>query len=195
MRRHACWSVLLLASVPVTCTSSRKPPPEPDEEAVKSPPPACEKVFRDPAMRGAGCCSGPSAAVLKKADVLAACGRVETEYAGETRDGGECRFHFHLDGVDPKDAFVAINRPLIPPGSPAPTEPDPLLPWTWKKVPLKNALAFMVRDAPKHPELLERQYTLWAGRGRRIVGMKIAKKVCTESQALALLQKAIDGEP
>ena len=130
----------------------------------------------------------------KKADLLAACGRSEAEYAGEIRDGAECRYHFNVGG-DAKEAFVTVNRPVIPPGVPAPAMPDPLLPWTWKKVALHDALGFVVTVAPNHPEMLQRQFTLWAGRGRRIIGMKVAKKVCTEAQALALLQKAIDSVP
>jgi hypothetical protein len=47
----------------------------------------------------------------------------------------------------------------------------------------------------QHAEMLERQYTLWAGGGRRIIGMKIAQKVSTEAQALTLLRQAIDTEP
>ena len=176
---------------------SRELPPPPAEEAPKpAPAPACEKVFRDPAVRAgaAKCCHGPSSEVFKKADVLATCGRTEAEYAGESQDQGECQFHFQLGG-DAKDTFVAVNRPLIPPGTPAPVIPDPLLPWTWKKIQLRDAVGFVVKEAPKHPEMLEHQYTFWAARGRRVIGMKIAKKACGETQALALLQKAIDAGP
>jgi hypothetical protein len=178
------------------CPSSRELPPPPAEEAPKPPPPACEKVFHDPTVHGggAGCCNGPSSEILKKADVLSACGRTDAEYAGETRDGGECRFHFRLGG-EAKDTFVAVNRPLIPQGTPAPVIPDPLLPWTWKKIQLRDAIGFVVKDAPRHPEMLEHQYTFWAARGRRVIGMKIVKTVCGESQALALLQKAVDAVP
>src|SRR3569832_2662105 len=91
---------------------SRELPPPPAEEAPKpAPAPACEKVFRDPAVRagGAKCCHGPSSEVLKKADVLATCGRTEVEYAGESQDQGECQFHFQLGG-DARDTFVAVNR-------------------------------------------------------------------------------------
>lgn len=176
---------------------SRDLPPPPAEEAPKAAPaPACEKVFRDATVRAgtAKCCHGPSSEVLKSADVLSTCGRTEAEYAGESQDQGECQFHFRLGG-EAKDTFVAINRPIIPPGTPAPVIPDPLLPWTWKKIQLRDAVGFVVKEAPRHPEMLEHQYTLWAARGRRVIGMKIAKKACSETQALALLQKAVDAGP
>jgi len=176
---------------------SRELPPPPAQEAPKAvPAPACEKVFHDPAVRAgaAKCCHGPSSEILKKADLLSTCGRADVEYAGESQDQGECQFHFQLGG-DAKDTFVAINRPIIPPGTPAPVIPDPLLPWTWKKIQLRDAVGFVVKEAPKHPEMLEQQYTFWAARGRRVIGMKIAKKACSETQALALLQKAIDAVP
>lgn len=179
------------------CPSSpREIPPVSDASAsVKEPGPACGIVFRDPLVDGrATCCTGPSAGVLKKSDLLEACGHNDAEYAGEVRDGDECRYHFKLGG-EPKEAFVTVNRPIIPPGVPAPAMPDPLLPWTWKKIALRDALGFVVTVAPKHPEMLQRQFTLWAARGRRIIGMKVAKRVCTEAQALALLQKAIDSAP
>jgi hypothetical protein len=35
----------------------------------------------------------------------------------------------------------------------------------------------------------------WAGRGRRIVGLHVARSVCNETQAQALLQKALDAVP
>jgi len=175
---------------------SRELPPPPAEEAPKPARPACEKVFHDATVRAgaARCCHGPSSEILKKADILATCGRTEAEYAGESQDEGECQFHFQLGG-DARETLVAINRPLIPPGTPAPVIPDPLLPWTWKKIQLRDAIGFVVKEAPKHAEMLERQYTFWAARGRRVIGMKISKKACGETQALALLQKAIDAAP
>lgn len=176
------------------CPSSRELPPPPVEEAPKPRPPACEKVFHDPGAHTSAsrCCNGPSSEVLKKADVLSTCGRTDAEYAGETQDGGECQFHFQLGGAANAN-LIAINRPLIPPGTPAPVIPDPLLPWSWKKIQLRDAIGFVVKEAPRHPEMLEQQYTFWAARGRHVIGMKIAKKVCSEPQALALLQKAIDA--
>jgi len=187
-----CLGPLLGVLFALAGCPSRELPPPPAEEAPKPPPPACEKVFRDPGPSAARCCHGPSSEILKKADVLSTCGRTDAEYAGEIQDEGECRFHFRLGG-EAKDTFVAINRPLIPPGTPAPVMPDPLLPWTWKKIQLRDAIGFVVKEAPKHPEMLEHQYTFWAARGRRVIGMKIARKACGESQALALLQKAIDA--
>ena len=196
MRRHLSGPGLLGLLVTFAgCPSSRELPPPPAEEAPK-PPPVSEKVFHDPGSPGSAArlCHGPAAQALKKTDVLSTCGRTDAEYAGQIQDAGECRFHFQLGG-DAKDTFVAINSPVIPPGVPAPVIPDPLLPWTWKKIQLRDAIAFVVKDAPKHPEMLEHQYTFWAARGRHVIGMKITKKVCTEPQALALLQKAIDAAP
>ncbi len=195
MLRRLAPFVLLVALAGCPSSPRETPPPLQAPAAVKEPGPACGTVFRDPLVHGRPtCCVGPSAGVLKKSDLLATCGRGEAEYAGEVRDGDECRYHFKVGG-DPKEAFVAVNRPIIPPGVPAPTMPDPLLPWTWKKTALRDALGFVVTVAPKHPEMLQRQFTLWAARGRRIVGMKVAKSVCTEAQAIALLQKAIDSGP
>jgi len=192
-----CLGPLLGAVLALGGCPSRELPPPPAEEAPRpAPPAACEKVFHDPAARagGAKCCHGPSSEILKKADVLSTCGRTEAEYAGEVQDQGECQFHFQVGG-QAKDTFVAINRPIIPPGTPAPVIPDPLLPWTWKKIQLRDAIGFVVKEAPKHPEMLEHQYTFWAARGRRVIGMKIAKKACSETQAMALLQKAMDAVP
>src|SRR3569833_1459338 len=146
---------------------SRELPPPPAEEAPKpAPAPACEKVFRDPAVRAgaAKCCHGPSSEVLKKADVLATCGRTEVEYAGESQDQGECQFHFQLGG-DATDSFVAVNRPLDPPGTPAPVIPDPLLPFSCYFIQLRDAVGNEEKEAPKHPEMLEQQYSFWAARG------------------------------
>jgi hypothetical protein len=36
---------------------------------------------------------------------------------------------------------------------------------------------------------------LWAGRGRRILGLHVSKHVCSKAQAHMLLQKAIDAVP
>ena len=44
-------------------------------------------------------------------------------------------------------------------------------------------------------KLLEKQTVLWAGRGRRIIGLHVSKKICTPEQAEALLQKVIDAVP
>jgi hypothetical protein len=84
---------------------------------------------------------------------------------------------------------------VIPTGTPAPVAPDPMLPWKWKKIPLRDAIGYQAVKAAFEPGLLERQTVLWAGRGRRIVGMHVGKRVCNEDQARALLQKAIDGIP
>jgi hypothetical protein len=195
MRRHVPWLWLLCIPLSSGGCPSRELPPPPAEEVPKPPPAACEKLFHDPALHGAArCCHGRSSQIVKKSDVLSTCGRTDAEYAGETQDEGECRFHFRVGG-EAKDDFVAINSPVIPPGAPAPVIPDPLLPWTWKKIQLRDAIGFVVKDAPRHPEMLEHQYTYWAARGRRVLGMKISKQVCAESQALALLQKAIDAAP
>jgi hypothetical protein len=43
--------------------------------------------------------------------------------------------------------------------------------------------------------MLDHQTILWAGRGRRIVGLHVSKQLCDETQAKALLQKAIDAVP
>ena len=87
-----------------------------------------------------------------------------------------------------------VSHPVIPAGSPAPTGPDPLLPMTWKKITLRDALAFQAVGAT-NPALLEKQTVLWAGRGRRIVGLHVSKQLCTPAQAEALLQKVIDAVP
>lgn len=88
-----------------------------------------------------------------------------------------------------------VSRPLIPTGTPAPVAPDPLLNWNWKKVPLRGALGYQAAAASSEPGLLDRETVLWAGRGRRIVGLHVSKKICDEQQAQLLLQKAIDAVP
>jgi hypothetical protein len=153
-------------------------------------------VFRDPKVRGgSGCCGGPASQILKSADILAACGLGPAIYLGETQDGAACRFHFQPPGGDPQESFVMVSRPVIPPGVPAPVAPDPMLPWRWKKVPLKDALGYQALAATDEPGLLGRQTVLWAGRGRRIVGLHVSKRVCDEAAAQALLQRAIDAVP
>lgn len=174
------------------------PPPtdDPSEDEKKAEGPPCGKVFRDPKVRGgSGCCGGPSAQVLKSADVLAACGLATATYLGETRDGSACRFHFQASSVEPRESYIMLSRPVIPPGTPAPVAPDPLLPWRWKKVHLQDAIGFQALAADDDPGLLGRQTVLWAGRGRRVVGLHVAKHLCDEAGAQALLQRAIDAVP
>ncbi|HEY7374533.1 MAG TPA: hypothetical protein VIF57_20385 [Polyangia bacterium] len=88
-----------------------------------------------------------------------------------------------------------VSRPIIPTGAPAPVAPDPLLPWKWKKLALRDALGYEAVGASDEPGLLEKQTVLWAGRGRRIVGLHVSKQLCTPTQAEALLQKVIDAVP
>ena len=88
-----------------------------------------------------------------------------------------------------------ISHPVIPAGAPAPMGPDPLLPWKWKKVPLRDAIGFEAVGSADESALLEKQTVLWAGRGRRIIGLHVSKQICTPAQAEALLQKAIDAVP
>ncbi len=179
---------LLLAGCPTPL------PPIPDAE-VKEERPPCGKVFRDPSVRGgSACCGGPSATAVAKAEVLAACGRGEADYLGETRDGAACRYHFQVTGAEPKETSVVITRPPIPPGSPAPVKPDELLPWRWKKIELRDAVGYQVVSAPNDPVMAEKRTTLWGGRGRRIVGLHADKRICNETQTAALLQRALDSE-
>jgi hypothetical protein len=188
-------AALVAAIVACACPSRDLPAPV-ESEPKKDEAPPCGKVFRDPGVKaGSTCCMGPSAEVLKKSDIMAACGATEAQYLGETRDGRDCRFHFRAEGIDPRQSFVMLNRPVIPPGAPAPVKPDAMLPWTWKKVALRDALGYQVTKAPNEPGVMDRQTILWAGRGRRVLGMRVSKKVCTEQQAQALLQRAIDGVP
>jgi len=84
---------------------------------------------------------------------------------------------------------------VIATGAPAPVRPDTMLPWRWKKVALRDAIGYQAVSALNEPGLLERQTILWAGRGRRIVGLHVSKQVCNEGQAQALLQRAIDAVP
>ena len=154
-------------------------------------------MFKDPkGPAGARCCVEPAAGVLKPADIAAACGAGAAAFAGEIKDGAACKMHFTVAGEETAQSYVMVSRPVIPAGAPAPMGPDPLLPMNWKKVPLRDALGFQVKSmASSNQSLLERQTILWAGRGRRVLGLHVSKKVCTEAQALALLQKAIDAAP
>jgi hypothetical protein len=116
-------------------------------------------------------------------------------YLGEARDGAACQLHFQVAGNDDKQTYVMVSRPIIPTGAPAPVAPDPLLPWRWKKVALRDALGYEAVGASDEPGLLEKQTVLWAGRGRRIIGLHVSKQLCTPAQAEALLQKVIDAVP
>ena len=88
-----------------------------------------------------------------------------------------------------------VSRLIVPPGAPAPMAPDPMLVWTWKKVPLRDALGYQAMATGREPGLLDHRTILWAGRGRRIVGLQVSKQLCDEAQAKVLLQKAIDAVP
>ena len=188
--RSLPWLVLLAG-----CQGARNPPP-PQDEPKREPAPLCDKVFPDRAVRGgAACCIEPSIGILKSVDILITCGQTAAAYLGETRDGAACRFHFATPAGNPKQTFVMVSHPVIPAGTPAPVAPDPLLPWRWKKVALRDAVGYEALTATDEPGLLARQTILWAGRGRRIVGLHVSKEVCNEAQAQALLQKAIDAVP
>jgi len=181
------------------CPSRELPPPPAQDEPKKEEAPFCGKVFKDAKVRGgAQCCVQPSAGLLKSADVVATCGAAVATgvtYLGETRDGAACRLHFQIAGADPKETYVMVSHPVIPSGAPAPMGPDPLLPWKWKKLALRDALGYEAIGSADEAKLLEKQTVLWAGRGRRIVGLHASKQVCTPAQAEALLQKVIDAVP
>ncbi len=190
------------------CPGGRDLPPRPVDEPradeKKADVPFCGKIFVDPkAPKRAGCCVGAAAGILKSADVVAACGAAPAAhlladrlaYLGEARDGEACRLYFQPAGGDPADSWVMLSHPVIPVGAPAPVRPDPMLPWRWKKVPLRDAIGYQALAAHDEPGLLERQTILWAGRGRRILGLHVSKQVCNEAQAQALLQRAIDAVP
>ncbi|HEX2660144.1 MAG TPA: hypothetical protein VHU40_17800 [Polyangia bacterium] len=192
MRRTPAFGLLLLLTA---CPSKPTTPPEPapvaDESKAAAPP--CGKVFKDTKVfGGSGCCTGAVGEVLKTADIITACGLPADAFAGQTRDGIACRFHFKTATTDALGGMVMVHHPPVPPGSPAPTAPDGLLPWGWKKVPLRDAIGFQAipSDEGKPPES---QTVLWAGRGRQIIGLRVAKAICTEAQAKDLLQKAIDA--
>ena len=190
MRRTPAIGLLLFLA---GCPSSRTPPPEPAAEEAKPTASPCGKVFKDSRVHGgSGCCNGSAAEVLTTADITTACGLPPDAFAGQTRDGIACRFHFKTATTDALAGMVMLHHPPVPPGSPAPTAPDGLLPWGWKKVPLRDAIGFQAipSDEGKPPES---QTVLWAGRGRQIIGLRVAKAVCTEAQAKDLLQKAIDA--
>jgi hypothetical protein len=196
----ACaWTLLLTA-----CPNARDIPPREEEptkvEEKKPEVPSCGKVFSDTkAGKKGACCVGDAAGILKSADVVAACGAAPAGYLGEARDGSACRLYFapasQPAGGDVNESWVMLSHPVIPVGAPAPVRPDPMLPWRWKKVPLRDAIGYQALAARNEPGLLERQTILWAGRGRRILGLHVSKLVCDESQAQALLQRAIDAVP
>ena len=191
-------AIVALLVTAAGCPSREAPPPPAQEEPKKEDAPFCGKVFRDVKVRGgAQCCVQPSAGLVKSADVVAACGASAASYLGETRDGAACRLYFKggEPASDPKETYVMVSHPVIPAGAPAPMGPDPLLPWKWKKVPLRDAIGFEAVGSADESALLEKQTVLWAGRGRRIIGLHVSKQICTPAQAEALLQKAIDAVP
>ena len=139
---------------------------------------------------------GASAGIVKSADVIAACGVAPTAYLGEAPDGDACRLYFTpAAGGDVHDSWLMVNHPVIPPGSPAPVRPSPMLPWSWKKLALHDAIAYQAQQARDEPGLLEHHHIFWAGRGRRILGLHVSKQLCDQSHAEALLQRAIDAVP
>lgn len=188
--------VLLAAIASAGCPSRELPPPPVQDEAKKDDAPFCGKVFRDAKLRGgAQCCVQPSAGLLKSADVVAACGATAGAYLGETRDGAACRLYFQVAGQDSKETYAMVSHPVIPSGAPAPMGPDPMLPWKWRKLALRDALAYEAVGSADEAALLEKQTVLWAGRGRKIVGLHVSKQVCTSAQAETLLQRVIDAVP
>jgi len=196
MKARAIAALMFIAAVGAGCPSRDLPPPTEREEPKKEDAPFCGKVFKDPKVRGgAQCCVQPTAGLLKSADVVAACGAAAATYLGETRDGAACRLHFQVAGAEPAQSFAMVSHPVIPTGAPAPMAPDPLLPWKWKKIALRDALGYEAVGASDEPGLLEKTTVLWAGRGRRIVGLHVSKQLCTPTQAEALLQKVIDAVP
>jgi len=191
-------AALLLLSLGASGCPSRElpPPPTRDEEPKNEEAPFCGKVFKEAKVKGgAQCCLQPSAGLLKSADVIATCGVAAAAYLGETRDGAACRLHFQAAGEDAKETYAMVSHPVIPTGAPAPMGPDPLLPYRWKKIALRDALGFEAVASSADVKLLEKQTVLWAGRGRRIIGLHVSKKICTPEQAEALLQKVIDAVP
>jgi hypothetical protein len=196
MMKRAFAALVFLAAGAGCPSRDLPPPPIRDEEPKKEEAPFCGKVFKDAKVRGgANCCLQPSAGLLKSADVVGACGVGAAAYLGETRDGAACRLHFQVAGEDATQTFAMVSHPVIPTGAPAPMGPDPLLPWKWKKLALRDALGFEAVGSADEAALLERQTVLWAGRGRRIVGLHVSKKLCSPAQAEALLQKVIDAVP
>jgi hypothetical protein len=196
MRPAFATGILLLAAAGVGCPSRELPPPPARDEAPKKEEaPFCGKVFKDPKVRGgAQCCLQPSAGLLKSGDIATACGATAAAYLGETKDGGACRLHFQVTGADPTETYAMVSHPVIPAGAPAPMGPDPLLPMKWKKIAVRDGLGYVAVGAT-NPALIEKQTVLWAGRGRRVVGLHVSKQVCTPAQAEALLQKIIDAVP
>ena len=195
IRRRGPWLLLIVVWAGAGCPSRSLPPP-PEDEPTHDTTPACGQVFNDPKVHGgSGCCYDQTAGLLKSADVAAACGLPAAAYLGQTRDGSACRLHFQKTGIDPAESFVMVSHPLVPAGAPAPTAPDPMLVWTWKKIELRGAIGYQAMATGHEPGLLDKQTILWAGRGRRIVGLHASKPLCDETAARALLQKAIDAVP
>lgn len=188
--------LLMVVLVLATGCPSRSLPPPPEDEPKHDEGPTCGKVFKDPKVHGgSGCCLDVSSGLLKTADIASVCGLPAASYLGQTRDGAACRFHFGKPGVDPAEAFVMVSRPIVPAGTPAPMGPDPMLVWTWKKIGLRDALGYQAMATGHEPGLLDHQTILWAGRGRRIVGLHASRQLCDEAQAAQLLQRAIDAVP
>jgi hypothetical protein len=184
MSRAAIAAMLLLSVGAAACRSRELPPPPTrDEEPKTEEAPFCGKVFKDAKVKGgAQCCVQPSAGLL-------------AAYLGETRDGAACRLHFQAAGQDAKETLAMVSHPVIPAGAPAPMGPDPLLPYRWKKIPLRDAVGFEAVSSTADVKLLEKQTVMWAGRGRKIIGLHVSKQLCTPEQAEALLQKVIDAVP
>lgn len=200
------WTVASVAALSAAtlagCPTARDIPPPPQDQPSsaadekKPDVPFCGKVFTDPkAPKHNTCCRGPAAGIVKSADVVTACGATPAAYLGEARDDDACRYYFQPSSGDVHDSWVMLSHPVIATGAPAPVRPDPMLPWRWKKVALRDAIGYQAMSALNEPGLLEHQTILWAGRGRRIIGLHVSKQLCNETQAQALLQRAIDAVP
>jgi len=71
--------------------------------------------------------------------------------------------------------------------------PDGEIAWLGGRT--RDALGYEAVGSADESALLEKQTVLWAGRGRRIIGLHVSKQVCTPAQAEVLLQKVIDAVP
>ena len=197
-RRWWSWLVAsFVVSVVVSagCPSRNLPPP-PEDEPKHDTTPACGKVFNDPKIHGGRAAASirrPGSEEQRHRGGLRAAGRgIRRADARRDRLPAALSKAGRRPGGDVRD-----GQPSHHPGGRAGARPRPIRCWSGpgRRSPCAMRSGTRRWRPVASRGMLDRQTILWAGRGRRIVGLHVSKQLCDETQAEALLQKAIDAVP